>query len=242
VLKELGLNIIELPLSEVKENLQEDLELAEKIWDQAKEKKISKEELIKATKIYSALKKIIKKYDLYALTIRCFDLAVNLKITGCLALSLLNSEGIIASCEGDTEALATMLFSYNLTGKTPFMANLAKIENDTYTFAHCTIAINIPEYYNLNTHFETLSSVGIEGYVDAERITILRLGKNKKFKVLTGEVVKKPFVENMCRTQITVKIDNDYFLKNPIGNHFVIILGDEEEKIKQLEKLGWERV
>ncbi|MGB9858217.1 MAG: hypothetical protein ACPLKX_08870 [Dictyoglomaceae bacterium] len=242
ILKELGLNIVEIPLSEVQENLQENIDLAEKIWNQAKERKISKEELIKATRIYPSLRKIIDKYDLYALTIRCFDLAVNLKITGCLALSLLNSEGIITSCEGDTEALATMLFSYKFIGKTPFMANLAKIEDDIYTFAHCTIAINIPEYYNLNTHFETLSSVGIEGYIKADKVTILRLGKDHKFTVFTGEVVDRSWENNMCRTQISVKIKDDTFLKNPIGNHFVIILGDEEEKIKTLEKIGWKRI
>ncbi|MFN3699357.1 MAG: hypothetical protein ACK4SU_04065, partial [Dictyoglomus sp.] len=227
-------------LTEVEKNLREDPLLSDRIWNLSKEKKVSKEELTKATKVYNSLKKIIEKYELYAITIRCFDLAINLKITGCLALSLLNSEGIISSCEGDMEALATMLLAYKLTRKTPFMANLARIENGNYTFAHCTIAINIPEYFNLNTHFETQSSIGIEGYIKSEKITILRLGKNKKFKVFKGEIIKKPFEENMCRTQITVKINDDSFLKNPIGNHFVIILGDEEEKIKSLEKLGWE--
>jgi len=242
VLKELGLNIIEISLPEVEENMEEDLELANKIWNLAKEKKISFEELKKATKIYSSLKKIIHKYNLSAITIRCFDLAINLKITGCLALSLLNAEGIIASCEGDTEALATMLFSYKLTGKTPFMANLARIEDDIYTFAHCTISVNIPQYFNLNTHFETLSSVGIEGHIKTDKVTILRLGKDHKFTVFTGEVVEKPWENNMCRTQISVKIKDERFLKNPIGNHFIILLGDEEDLISKLEKVGWERV
>jgi len=242
ILKEIGLNIIEISLTEVEENMEEDTELANKIWNLSKEKKISFKELIKATKIYSALKKIIRKYDLIALTIRCFDLAINLKITGCLALSLLNAEGIIASCEGDTEALATMLFSYKLTGKTPFMANLARIDDDTYTFAHCTIAVNVPEYFNLNTHFETLSSVGIEGHIKTDKITILRLGKNHKFTVFTGEVVEKSWENNMCRTQISVRIKEERFLKNPIGNHFIILLGDEEDLISKLEKIGWERV
>ncbi|MGC8931302.1 MAG: hypothetical protein ACP5K6_07160 [Dictyoglomus sp.] len=242
VLKELGLEPVEISLKEVEENLKEDPTLFDKIWELSKDKKISKEELLKATKVYTSLKKIIDKYNLYAITVRCFDLAINLKITGCLALSLLNAEGIIASCEGDTEALATMLFAYKLTNKTPFMANLARIENNEYTFAHCTIAINIPEYFNLNTHFETLSSVGIEGYINSEKITILRIGRNKKFTLFTGEVVKKPFEENMCRTQITAKIKDDSFLQNPIGNHFIILLGDEEEKIKSLEKIGWERI
>ncbi|PMQ01970.1 MAG: hypothetical protein CBR30_02975 [Dictyoglomus sp. NZ13-RE01] len=234
ILKEYNLIPIEISLSEVEEYLQEDEALAEKIWSISKEKKISKEELLKATKIYTSLKRIINKYDLSALTIRCFDLAINFKITGCLALSLLNAEGITSSCEGDIEALITMLIGKKLTGKTPFMANLAKIDGNKYTFAHCTIAIDIPEYFNLNTHFETLSSVGIEGYVNTDKITLFRLGRGKRLLVTSGEFIKTPFEDNMCRTQITVKIEDDTFLKDPIGNHFVIFLGDEKEKLLSL--------
>ncbi|HOP95097.1 MAG TPA: hypothetical protein PL130_04925 [Dictyoglomaceae bacterium] len=242
ILKELHLIPIEIPLSEVEKYLEEDNSLTEKIWGLAKEKKTSKEELLNATKIYTSLKRIIEKYNISALTIRCFDLAINLKITGCLALSLLNSEGIISSCEGDIEALATMLLEKKLTGKTPFMANLAKIEEDRYTFAHCTMAIDMPEYFNLNSHFETLSSVGIEGYIKTDKITLCRLGKGKKIMVRSGEFIEKPFEDHMCRTQIAARIKDSSFLKNPIGNHFILFLGDEEDSIKNLTKVGWEIV
>jgi len=47
---------------------------------------IEKEEVLKGTKVYTALQKIIDKYQLTAFALRCFDMAVQLKITGCLSL------------------------------------------------------------------------------------------------------------------------------------------------------------
>ena len=58
-----------------------------------------------ALRIYSALKKIIEKYSLSGLTLRCFDLLTAVQNTGCLALAMLNAEGIPSGCEGDVPTL-----------------------------------------------------------------------------------------------------------------------------------------
>ncbi|MFA6664598.1 MAG: hypothetical protein WCS21_09870, partial [Lachnospiraceae bacterium] len=58
-----------------------------------------------AEQIYLALKVIIKKYNLKGFTLRCFDLLTAVKNTGCLALAKFNSEGVIATCEGDVPAM-----------------------------------------------------------------------------------------------------------------------------------------
>jgi len=72
----------------------------------------------KGTKVYTALQKIIDKYQLTAFALRCFDMAVQLKITGCLSLSLFNTKKIPAACEGDVESLVTMMIANQLMGKT----------------------------------------------------------------------------------------------------------------------------
>ncbi|MFW5787538.1 MAG: L-arabinose isomerase family protein, partial [Halanaerobiales bacterium] len=69
----------------------------------------NEDDVWEAVRVYLALKELVKKYDLDALTIRCFDLVTNLGTTGCLALSLLNNEGIVSGCEGDLPATFTML-------------------------------------------------------------------------------------------------------------------------------------
>ena len=57
----------------------------------------NKEVLEGALYIYSALKRLINKYHLDGLTVRCFDLLGRYKNTSCLALGMLNEEGITAS-------------------------------------------------------------------------------------------------------------------------------------------------
>ena len=50
--------------------------------------------------------------------------------TGCLALALLNDEGIPAGCEGDLQSIFTLLIAKTLTGQAGFMANPAFINDD----------------------------------------------------------------------------------------------------------------
>ena len=61
--------------------------------------------LFESMLVYNGLKRIINKYHLSGLTIRCFDLIKKYKISACLALGILNDEGIISSCEGDIVSL-----------------------------------------------------------------------------------------------------------------------------------------
>lgn len=81
-----------------------------------------------------------KKLD--AVTLSCFSLIEKLGTTGCLALALLNDEGIPAGCEGDLQSIFTLLIAKTLTGQAGFMANPAFINDDLneIVMAHCTIA------------------------------------------------------------------------------------------------------
>lgn len=61
----------------------------------------SDKEITKSVRLYLALKRIVEEYGLNALTIQCFSLITSLHTTGCVALALLNDDGIVAGCEGD---------------------------------------------------------------------------------------------------------------------------------------------
>ena len=78
------------------------------------------EDMIKAMRLYRAIKRIVEEERLSALTLSCFRLIEQTGTTGCLALSLLNDEGIIAGCEGDLQSVFTMLAVKVLTGKNCF--------------------------------------------------------------------------------------------------------------------------
>ncbi len=196
------------------------------------------EEIEDAVKIYVAIKKLVKKYNLSSLTLSCFTILDVLKNTGCFALSMLNDEGIIAGCEGDIESTLTMFLLYKLTGEIPFMANPSGLDRgeNSITLAHCTIARKILKDYIIRSHFESGIGIGIQGKLKTDEVTIFRLGgKNLEKNILfTGKLLPHTYSENLCRTQIKVKLNEDVsqILKNPVGNHLIVIEGNYKEKIE----------
>ena len=59
------------------------------------------------------------------MTLSCFKLIEQIDTTGCLALSLLYDDGIMAGCEGDLLSIFSLLAVKSLTGKDGILANHA---------------------------------------------------------------------------------------------------------------------
>jgi L-fucose isomerase and related proteins len=198
------------------------------------------EEILKAYDLYLALKEIVEKHDLKGFTIRCFDLITMLHTTSCLALSLLNEEGIIASCEGDVPAMITMYVVRKLINQSSFQANPSMIDVDKneMILAHCTLPLNMCTSYKFKTHFESHSAIGIKGEMELGPINVIRINSNlDTFVILKGEIIENLDLENLCRTQIRVKFIKGssvlYFLKNPLGNHHIVVYGENEDVFKK---------
>lgn len=192
-----------------------------------------------AMKIYLALKHIVEKYDLSGLTLRCFDLLDTVGNTGCLALALLNSEGIPAGCEGDVPALLTMTIGNALTGSCGFQSNPSRIDPQTgeLLLAHCTIPFNMVLGHSFNTHFESGIGVAIHGDMPIGDATIFKVSGDLSRSFCTeAHLTANQYGNNLCRTQIILRLkDNaqeictEYFLKNPIGNHHIVFSGAHKE-------------
>lgn len=197
------------------------------------------EDLLKAMRLYRAIRRVCEEEKLSAVTLNCFKLIEQIGTTGCLALSLLNNEGILAGCEGDLQTIFTLLASRVLTGKVGFMANpsMVNIHNHEIIFAHCTIPTKLTEQYIIRNHFETNSSIGIQGVMPTGEVTIIRCGCEclDEYYLSTGTLIENTNYLKLCRTQIRVKMDSpvDYFLKNPIGNHHIVLPGNHEEVLNE---------
>lgn len=203
--------------------------------------KFNKEELTKSYKMAEALYKVKEEYKLDGLTIRCFDLIGPSKTTGCMALALLNKDGITATCEGDIPTMMTMHVCNKLFGCPGFQANPSRIDVDKneIIFAHCTIPLNMISNTEIMTHFESNTGVAIRGKLKKGPITIFKIGPNlKDYAVLEGDLVENLEEPNLCRTQVRIKLDDDvkYFLTNPLGNHHVIIYGHHRKEIDRFFK------
>ena len=245
--KKFGINSVEISIDELlkeieKVNIEEinSLNENEKVKN-LYEKSFDSKSLQDALKIYTALKNIVEKYKLDGLTIRCFDLLSTVYNTGCIAVSLLNDEGIISSCEGDVPALISMLMLNALSEEPVFMANPSSIdvEKNQVVFAHCTIPLNMTRDYVLDTHFESGIGVGIHGEIPEGEATVFKLNSNlEDYFVSKINILENMYHKNLCRTQITVNMDKnvDYFLKNPMGNHHLICRGDYVNLLEEFMK------
>lgn len=197
------------------------------------------EDLIKAMRLYRAIKKISIEENLDALTLSCFKLIEQLDTTGCLALSLLNDEGIVAGCEGDLQSVFTLLATKALTGKGSFMANPSMINsrNNELILSHCTIGLKQAERYIIRNHFETERGIGIQGMLPTGDVTIVKCGGEclDEYYLSTGTLTENTNYINMCRTQVRIRMNTptDYFLKNPLGNHHILVQGNYEDTLNE---------
>lgn len=209
----------------------------------------SPEDMIKAMRLYRAIRKIVDEDRLSAITLSCFRLIEQTGTTGCLALALLNDEGIIAGCEGDLQSVFTMLAAKVLTGKPSFMANPSMINARTneIILAHCTVGITQTEQFIIRNHFETESGIGIQGILPTGDVTVVKCGGEclDEYYLSTGTLVENTNYINMCRTQARIKMNTpaEYFLRNPLGNHHIMLHGNYEQLLDEfLQSAGCRRI
>ena len=193
-----------------------------------------------ALDIYGAVKRLIDRYDLSAVTVRCFDLLSAVGNTGCLALALLNSEGVPAGCEGDIPTMLTMCVTNALFDVPGFMANPSRMDPSTgeMVFAHCTVPFSMLRDYSYDTHFESGIGVAVKGELPEGPVTLFKIapGLDRCFTAEAG-LIKNLSEKHLCRTQVLLRLDDrslckDYFLKDPIGNHHVIVPGRHAQEIR----------
>ena len=234
----LGVKLVEVPMQELlneiakapRNNAPEEEQMADKV----------RQAYPGATQIYHALEVLVKRYELGAFTLRCFDLLTSVGNTGCLALASFNSDGIPAACEGDVPALLSMMMAHALTGCTGFQANPARIDVETgrMLFAHCTVPFNMVTGWQYDTHFESGIGVGIHGNLPEGPVTVFKVsGKLDRHFVAEGELLENQYEDHLCRTQVVLQLrpeDARYFLTNPIGNHHIILPGHCKNLLEEL--------
>lgn len=196
-----------------------------------------------AARVGVALRRVVREQSLAACTVRCFDLVKELQTTGCMALSSLLDEGIVAGCEGDLPAALTMVWMQALTGQISFMANPQDLDGKTNTLwlAHCTVARSMVKGYALRSHFESSLGVGIQGELEPGPVTLARIGGTdlKELFLTDGELLNNGESELRCRTQIQVHLHGDVrgLLSKPLGNHLVLIRGHWADQLREYHEL-----
>ena len=244
VKEKLGINLLDINIQELVEETGKVETYPHKVQTIRKELEENASEAVRkyaegALKIYVALKNIVTRYNLSGLTLRCFDLLDSVGNTGCLALAMLNSEGIPSGCEGDVPALLTMTIGQALTGSCGFQANPSRIDPQTgeLLLAHCTIPFNMVLNRSFNTHFESGIGVAVHGEMPVGDATIFKVSGDLGRSFCTeADLLSNQYENNLCRTQINLRLKEnpqetctEYFLKNPVGNHHIVFSGVHKE-------------
>jgi L-fucose isomerase-like protein len=238
VYEKLGCKILDLPIEELIQYSKHDYAVDSELVNDLRSHPFSGVELQKALNIYGALNKIIKENNLKGLTVRCFDLLNTLESTSCIALALLNAQGLPSACEGDVPALLSMLILQSLLGEPGFMVNPSRIsvQNNRMVVAHCTLPINMCKSYSLKTHYESGIGVAVDGDLPKQKAMIFKVSADlKRYFLSEIEILANLSEKNLCRTQIEIQLAKDvhYFLNQPCGNHHIIVLQDDVELVRE---------
>lgn len=208
-------------------------------FDQYSNEKVSQETIKGALQIYEAISSLVKRYKLDGVTVRCFDLLDSVKNTSCLALAMLNEEGIIATCEGDVPTMLSMAIIKKAFNESSFQVNPSYLNLDQKYgyFAHCTLPLNMCKSFSFDTHFESGIGLGVKGELKEQDVTIFKMNANlKDYEIFEGKIVENLHKNNLCRTQVKVEFEEniDSMFTSPNGNHLVIAYGAHKHELVKI--------
>ena len=236
VMRKLGLGFVSIPMEELLQEIARNSYVENEYTEAFKKQNFPAEEIEKALYVYGAFQRLVEKYTLCGVSVRCFDLLDSVHTTGCLGLSILNSLGVYGGCEGDMPALLSMAVLGSITGEPVFMCNPSRFDTKAKcaTFAHCTVPTTMLDSYCLNTHFESGIGAAVQGEFAEGDCTIFKCaGDLSRFYAQEGVIQNAPFSDMLCRTQVRIGLDDfSYFLTNPINNHHIVCRGKHKAEVE----------
>ena len=212
---------------------------------------IPEENTVNAARLYKAYKSYVAENGIGALSSRCWpDFFTEFGTPVCGVLSLLNKNGICASCEADAYGALSMYVGSQLTGRSTFFGDPVSMneEEGTVTFWHCGMAAcdlarkDTGAQVGLHPN-RKLGPVMDFGCDACEQVTIFRIGRKPdgsfRFFIAEGAALDKPKQFNgtsvVVKTAASAKDVVYGSVKGGWEPHFVVVYG---AVANELEKLG----
>ncbi len=148
----------------------------------------------------------------------------------------------MAGCEGDLQSIFTLLAVKSLTGKdADFMANPSMINartNELYIGSLYHRAQTNGKVYISAIIFENGKRNCHPGIAPDRRRyyhKVRRRMSGTNIICLSGTLSENTNYINMCRTQVRIRMNTpaEYFLKNPLGNHHILVHGNYEDALNE---------
>jgi L-fucose isomerase-like protein len=206
------------------------------------------EEIEKATQLYVAMQHFVEVHSAHAVSIVCGPWLAEGHPTPCVALMLFQERGIPAACQGDIDALLTMVLFKRVAGLASFMGGAVKV-GEYLGVSHCVLCRNlqgtdagIQPYLISNYHGRKASPTVWTDLPSGMPVTIARFTQNLESLLLTTGTTAPPAddaqgSEGRCRNTLVVQVpDREHVLGAVKGvqNHYVVAYGDHAQGLTTL--------
>ncbi|MDR0712926.1 MAG: hypothetical protein LBF89_01485 [Bacteroidales bacterium] len=193
---------------------------------------VPEENLEKYARLRKAYQDFTVQNDVKAVASRCWpDFFTEYGVPVCAVLSLLNDDGIAASCETDTGGAISMYIASELTGRAVYFGDPVAIDESCngVVFWHCGAGAaslaRATEGARLGVHPNRKTGPTMEFGLKNGPVTVLRLGKSReglRMMAMTGNALDEP--QKFYGTSVAV---------SPLS-------GLPTEKVAQWVHDGWE--
>jgi hypothetical protein len=176
----------------------------------------SRDEIIKSSRMFLAMRDLMRAHNAQAITVRCLG-GIPIDVLGypCLGFVRLLDAGLIGACEADMDSTLTMLMYQYAFGVPGFITDpLFDTSRNAVIHAHCTAPTRMDGCrgeqapYSIRTHRDDNKGAALEVEMRlGQKITCAKLVNLDTLLVSTGKIIEVPdFDDRGCRTQITTEV------------------------------------
>lgn len=199
------------------------------------------ERILDAVRMYLGLRSLVDEHSAAAVTVVCADWKGPLaRPVPCVPLMLLGEQGIPGGCQGDLDALLTMVLFRRAAGRCSFMGGLHEHAGKAVV-SHDVLPRNFADqnsfspYTIANYHGDTPSPTVHVQLPPGMPVTLARLTKDLQTLILSrGTLVQVADAAILCRNAMVVEtpsLDALMSLRVDTQYHFAVAAGDCVEQM-----------
>jgi len=233
-------------------------DIAKKLLENSNSSNMTQKDISKSVLFYLTVASMMKKQHCNAFTIECFELCSSLnpwnrKFTPCLTHALLKDSGIPSVCEGDINALLSMMVQMYMSHKAIYMGNPAVDKENNHLNIHHSVAslkmfgIDDKSSSPYDIHSFMKAGYGATLRHDfsrnvGEQVTVGRFDPTgTKMLISSGEVIGGGGLKGFgCANNVKIKIPNGrafWKAEQNYGHHLTFVYGDYTHQIEDLGEL-----
>ena len=209
----------------------------------------------KSIRLYLAMKKYAKEYDLDFATVKCMPEVHGDYCSHCLSVALNISEGFVISCECDINAALTMQILKMVSDLSPGFGDVCSLDmqDGTLRLGNCgAFATDLaakPDDIHFMEQYDNLVPSGpgtgmtTSFFAKPGRVTLARLARVQGEYVMqtaSGEAIQPPrerlaeLRDRLPQTMIRLDGEPEVFLRNCRSNHMHWVYGEHRAELREL--------